>query len=86
MGMPPLNMFDALANDFSDCFTDQPDYTPYTHTPVDPRIFDPAKAKLKDDPDYRKARRERSIPMDDPDDMERLAAIGTRGSTRPGEK
>jgi YVTN family beta-propeller protein len=83
MGMPPLNMFDALANDFSDCFTDQPDYTPYTHTPVDPRIFDPAKAKLKDDPDYRKARRERSIPMDDPDDMERLAAIGTRGSTRP---
>ena len=23
-GLPPLNMFDALANDFSDCFTTQP--------------------------------------------------------------
>ena len=28
-GLPPLNMFDALANDFSDCFTTSPDFRPY---------------------------------------------------------
>src|SRR5204862_6258344 len=34
LGLSPLNMFDALANDFSDCFTTTPDYRPYTHVPV----------------------------------------------------
>ncbi|HTE19241.1 MAG TPA: alkaline phosphatase family protein, partial [Armatimonadota bacterium] len=27
LGLPPLNMFDALASDFSDCFTSTPDFT-----------------------------------------------------------
>ena len=35
-GLPPLNMFDALANDFSDCFTTKPDFRPYQCAPVDP--------------------------------------------------
>ncbi|HZT40679.1 MAG TPA: alkaline phosphatase family protein, partial [Chthonomonadaceae bacterium] len=65
LGLPPLNMFDALANDFSDCFTTQPDFTPYVHVPVDPRIFDPEKAKDPKDPDYQQARKRPSIPMDD---------------------
>lgn len=78
LGLPPLNMFDALANDFSDCFTPTPDYTPYQCVPVDPRIFDPQKAKDKNDPDYRRARRAPSIPMDDPDDMEDLERLGRR--------
>ena len=64
-GLPPLNMFDALANDFSDCFTTKPDYRPYTHLPVDARIFDPEKAKDPLDPDYREARKLPSIPRDD---------------------
>jgi len=66
LGLPPLNMFDALANDFSDCFTDHPDFTPYVHTAVDPRIFDPAKARIPDDPDYRHARQEPGPRLDDP--------------------
>jgi len=37
-GLPPLNMFDALANDFADCFTTKPDFRPYKCEPVDPRI------------------------------------------------
>ncbi len=65
-GLPPLNLFDALANDFSDCFTTKPDFRPYTCRPVDPRIFDPEKAKDPHDPDYGQARRTASIPMDDP--------------------
>jgi YVTN family beta-propeller protein len=66
LGLPPLNMFDALANDLSDCFTETPDLRPYQHVAVDPRIFDPEKAKDPGDPSYRKARREPSVPLDDP--------------------
>jgi YVTN family beta-propeller protein len=82
LGLPALNMFDALANDFSDCFNTTPDFASYQHTPVDPRIFDPRKARDLHDPDYRQARHRPSIPMDDPDDVARLAAAGARASRR----
>jgi YVTN family beta-propeller protein len=77
-GLPPLNMFDALANDFSDCFTTQPDYRPYQCVPVDPRIFDPEKAKDPKDPDYGKARKLPSFPLDDPDEMEKVLRRGEK--------
>lgn len=70
MGLPALNMFDGLANDFSDCFTTEPNFSPYACAPVDARIFDPEKAKDPKDPDYGQARKERSIKMDDDDEME----------------
>jgi YVTN family beta-propeller protein len=44
LGIPYLNQYDAGANDLSDFFTDQPDFTPYSAVPVDPRVFDPKKA------------------------------------------
>jgi DNA-binding beta-propeller fold protein YncE len=44
--LPPLNLYDAAAADLSDCFTTTPDATPYTATPVDAAIFDPAKARI----------------------------------------
>ncbi len=44
IGIPYLNMYDATANDLSDCFTDKPDFTPYKAFPVDKRVFDPQKA------------------------------------------
>jgi YVTN family beta-propeller protein len=72
LGLPPLNMFDALANDFSDCFTTTPDFRPYTHVPVDPRVFDPAKARDPNDPDYKRARLMPSIRLDDPAEIERV--------------
>ena len=75
-GLPPLNMFDALANDFADCFTTKPDFRPYKCLPVDPRIFDPEKAKDPNDPDYGKARKLPSTPMDDPDEMEKVLRRG----------
>ncbi len=81
-GLPPLNMFDALANDFSDCFTTKPDFRPYKCEPVDPRIFDPEKAKDPKDPDYGKARKLQSAEMDDPDDMERTLRRGAK-ETKP---
>ena len=44
LGVPYLNQYDAAANDFSDLFTDKPDFTPYQAEGSDLRIFDPAKA------------------------------------------
>jgi YVTN family beta-propeller protein len=34
LGLPPMNQFDASATPMSDCFTDRPDFTPYTVLPV----------------------------------------------------
>jgi phosphoesterase family protein len=76
LGLPPLNMFDALANDFSDCFTTTPDFRPYEHVAVDPRIFDPAKAKDANDPDYKKAARLPSILRDDAAAEEEVLRLG----------
>jgi YVTN family beta-propeller protein len=79
-GLPPLNMFDALANDFSDCVTTQPDFRPYKCVPVDPRIFDPEKAKDPKDPDYGKARKLPSPAMDDPAEMDKILRRGANES------
>ena len=78
LGLPPLNMFDALANDFSDCFTTSPDFRPYSCRPVDPRIFDPEKAKDPKDPDYGAARRLKSVTMDDDEEMEKILRRGEK--------
>jgi YVTN family beta-propeller protein len=77
-GLPPLNMFDALANDFSDCFTTEPDFRPYKALPVDRRIFDPEKAKDPKDPDYGQARKQPSIPLDDNDEVEKILKRGAK--------
>jgi YVTN family beta-propeller protein len=77
-GLPSLNMFDGLANDFADCFTDQPDFRPYKAVPVDRRIFDPEKAKDPKDPDYGQARKMPSIVMDDDDEMEKILDRGKK--------
>jgi YVTN family beta-propeller protein len=77
-GLPPLNMFDALANDFSDAFTAQPDFRPYKMVPVDRRIFAPEKAKDPKDPDYGQARKLPSITMDDGDEVEKILNRGEK--------
>lgn len=71
-GLPPFNMFDALANDLSDCFTTHPNFRPYHCLSVDSRIFDPEKAKDPKDPDYGKAGKLPSFPLDNPDEMEKV--------------
>ncbi|MBC8138430.1 MAG: bifunctional YncE family protein/alkaline phosphatase family protein, partial [Fibrella sp.] len=75
-GMPPLNMNDALANDFADCFTTKPDFTPYKVVPVDPRIFDPEKAKDPKDPEYKMAAKLPSIGRDEAAAEEAVLKLG----------
>jgi YVTN family beta-propeller protein len=77
-GLRPLNMFDALANDFSDCFTTQPDFRPYKAVPVNAKIFDPEKAKDPQDPDYGQARKLPSIALDDDDEVEKILKRGEK--------
>ena len=84
-GLPPLNMFDALANDFSDCFTTEPDFRPYEVQRVDARIFDPEKAKDPKDPDYGKARKLPSITMDDDDEVDKVLKRGEKEITHHHE-
>jgi DNA-binding beta-propeller fold protein YncE len=50
LGLPPLNLFDAMASDLSDCFTETPDFAGYEVQPVDARLFDPATAREPMDP------------------------------------
>lgn len=69
LDMPCLNQFDATAAMPRDCFSDQPDFTPYTLKPVDPRLFDPAKALKPFERGFDWKRLLESPDMDDPDTM-----------------
>lgn len=44
LGVPYVNQYDQTASLLQDFFTDKPDFTPYTVTLSDKRIFDPEKA------------------------------------------
>jgi hypothetical protein len=46
LGLGPLNLEDALAADLGDMFTTDPNLAPYTALPTDPRVFDPALARI----------------------------------------
>lgn len=45
LGVPPLNLYDAAAASLADCFTDQPDFTPFKALTPSKEIFDPAAVK-----------------------------------------
>lgn len=59
LGLPPLNLYDGMASDLSDCFQSEPDFTPFKAQAADKRIFDPDKAREPLDP-------KPSPRMDDP--------------------
>jgi YVTN family beta-propeller protein len=46
LGLGPLNLEDALADDLGDMFQAVPDLEPYTAKPADGRVFDARKARL----------------------------------------
>ncbi|MFM7321221.1 MAG: alkaline phosphatase family protein, partial [Armatimonadota bacterium] len=76
-GLGPNNLFDAVANDLSDMFTDKPDYTPYTHVPSDPRVFKPEETFDPSDPKFTRRRGETpTVKMDDPRFIERMRRGG----------
>ena len=73
----PNYLFDAVATDLSDMFTNKPDFTPYTHVPADPRVFDPAKTMDPTDPKFLRRRGEKpQVRMDDPRFIEKMRRDG----------
>ena len=46
LGVAPLNLEDALAGQFTNVFAATPTLTPFTFLPSDPKVFDPAQAKI----------------------------------------
>lgn len=84
-GLGANNMFDAVSTDLHDMFTDKPDFTPYKHVPVDPRVFIEANTIDPTDPKFERRRRESAqVRMDDPDFMEWMRNGGT--GQYPGPK
>ena len=54
-GLPPLNMFDALANDFSDCFTTQAGLPPLPVPPGGPADLRPGEGQRSQGPRLRQS-------------------------------
>ena len=71
LGIPYLNQYDFGVTDMRDCFTDEPDFTPYNAVPVDPRIFDPQKALDPFDEKFDWEGVKQSPKLDDPDEIKK---------------
>lgn len=69
LGLPYLNQYDAGASDFSDFFSDTPDYTPYNAVNIDENIFDPQSALDPFDEKFDWKALEHSPEIDNVDDM-----------------
>jgi YVTN family beta-propeller protein len=68
LGLGPQNLEDRLAVDLSDMFNETPDLTPFPAVVADPRIFDPAKARLARPKNAAQARE--LLDCDDPKEIE----------------
>jgi len=69
LGIPYLNQYDFGVTDMNDCFTGEPDFTPYNAMPTDPRIFDPQVALDPLDEKFDWEGMELSPKLDDPDEI-----------------
>jgi hypothetical protein len=74
LGLPRLYLTDAVASDLADLFSNDPDVEPYAARTVDRRLFDPVKAGVPSDPEYRRARRRPTV-MDAPGEARRQLPV-----------
>jgi len=71
LGIPYLNQYDFGVTDMRDCFTEEPDYTPYNALPVDIRVFDPQKAMDPLDEEFDWEGVKQSIKLDDVEEIKK---------------
>lgn len=66
LGLPPMNQLDATATPMTDCFTDQPDFTPYTALPnhVPLAQMNPAPRKISNSLLRRNAYASARLPLE----------------------
>ena len=69
LGLPPMNNMDAMAAPMFDCFTDNPDFTPFTAAPnqVAIDLMNPEPQAIRDPLQRRYAEASASLPLDQPD-------------------
>ena len=90
LGLPPMNQFDMTATPMFDCFTDSPDFTPYTvlqnNVPINQMNPDPAKVSdsLLRRHAYASARLPLNMPDQCPEDLlNRILWHAMKGSAAP---
>ena len=71
LGTPYLNQYDFGVSHLGDCFTSEPDFTPYNALSVDPRIFDPKVALSPLDEKFDWEAVKLSPKLDDPDKIKK---------------
>jgi YVTN family beta-propeller protein len=71
LGISYLNQYDAGATDLGDCFSDEPDFTPYLAKPADAKVFDPQKALDPFDEDFNWEQLNESPDLDSPEIMQK---------------
>lgn len=71
LDMPALNQYDFGTTDLGDCFTNEPDFTPYNALAVDKRIFDPTFALKPFDEKFDWKAVEESVELDDADEIKK---------------
>ncbi|MBV9470206.1 MAG: bifunctional YncE family protein/alkaline phosphatase family protein, partial [Abitibacteriaceae bacterium] len=69
LGLPSMNVMDAAAPPMFDCFTEQPDFTPYAAVPnlVPLDQMNPAPSAIRDPLQRRYAQVSATLPLDAPD-------------------
>ena len=90
LGLPPMNQLDASATPMFDCFTDKPDFTPFTavtnNVPLDQMNPDPKKISdlLLRKNAYASARLPLELPDKCPEDQfNRILWHAMKGSQAP---
>jgi YVTN family beta-propeller protein len=66
LGLPPMNQMDATATPLFDCFTNEPDFTPFNSVPNNVPLdqMNPAPHAIKDSVQRRFALRSARLPLD----------------------
>ena len=90
LGLPPMNQMDATATPMTDCFTDTPDFTPFTALPNNIPLdqMNPAPKKISDPLLRKHAYASARLPLDEvdqcPEDLlNRILWHAMKGSQAP---
>jgi hypothetical protein len=69
LGLPPMNVYDASATPMADCFTSQPDLTPYTAVPniIPLDEMNPSPQAARSDAQRHDALVSARLPLNEPD-------------------
>jgi hypothetical protein len=90
LGLPPMNQFDATARPMFDCFSDSPDFTPFTALPNNVPLdqMNPAPHAINDPLLRKNAVASSKLPLGKPDQcpedtLNRIIWYAMKGSAAP---